>query len=591
MAVSRGVGSHKTPADGENARAREAHHFGSRLGERIVADGVVTAEALSDALAEQVRSGQKLGAVLVRMGYITETQLVDSMARQYKIPVIEIPAAIGPDIAGLVPAALARKYEVVPVARTPKSLTLVMADPGNVSVVDDVAFLTGLKVEPAIALPSAIQKAIDHLYPPAAPTSLADVAGLIEAEAHRYGARLRDPHADVRELRESADQMPVVRFVNTILDEAIRRGASDLHVDPTDNGLRLRLRIDGILTELLTPVKRVEAAVASRIKIMADLDISERRLPQDGRIKYRLGERDVDFRVSVLPTIYGESITLRLLDKDALKLDLRLLGFDEWCLEHFTRAIHQPNGLILITGPTGSGKTTTLYSALQTLNAPGAHIVTLEDPVEYNLHGINQVQVKEEIGLTFAAALRSFLRHDPNVILLGEMRDAETAQIATRAALTGHLVLSTLHTNDTAQTVARLFDMGLPPSLLASSLRLIVAQRLARKLCQDCREPYEVDESRLAPYGHVVAEPGRAVLYTSKGCDACNFAGMKGRVALYEMMVVTPEIRELIQRSAAASEIRQLARHQGMKTLREAGLMKVLEGVTSLDETLRITAD
>ena len=580
-------------ADAEAGRGREAQQqFGRRLGDLIVAEGLITAEHLGQAVAEQMRTGRKLGPVLLRLGFLTEKQLVHFLSRQYKVPVLDIPeAGIPPEIVKLVPAALARKYEVIPVGRTAGSLTLVMVDPANLSALDEVAFRTGLKVVPAIATPSAIQKALEQHYE-ASPGTLADVLGLVEAEADRMDRKHpREGSVDLRELRASADQVPVVRLVNMILDEAIRRGASDVHLDPSETGFRVRLRTDGMLNEIMTPIKRIESAVVSRIKIMADLDIAERRLPQDGRIKYRQDAREVDFRVSVLPTIFGESIAMRLLDKDALKLDMSLLGLDAWSLNHFTKAIRNPHGLILITGPTGSGKTTTLYSALQTLNAPGVHIVTLEDPVEYNLPGINQVQVKEEIGLTFASALRSFLRHDPNVILLGEMRDAETAQMAVRAALTGHLVMSTLHTNDTASTVARLLDMGLPPFLLSSSLRLIVAQRLARKVCTACRQPYEVDEDRLAPYGHVPAGRGTCVLYTSKGCEACGFTGMKGRVALYEVMPVTSEIREATQAMGSASELRQLARDQGMKTLREAGLIKAIEGVTSLDEVLRITAD
>lgn len=575
--------------EAESARGRDGQQFGRRLGDLILAEGLITAEQLGQAVTEQMRTGQKLGPVLLRMGLLTEQQLVHFLARQYKVPVVEIPESIPPEIVKLVPAALVQKYEVVPVGRTAGSLTLVMIDPANLSALDEVAFRTGLKVVPAIAMPSAIQKVIQQHY--GAPQgTLADVVGLVEAEADKLD-RTQNGRLDLRELRASADQMPVVRLVNMILDEAVRRGASDLHLDPTENGFRVRLRTDGVLHEMITPVKRIEAAVVSRIKIMADLDIAERRLPQDGRIKYRNGPREVDFRVSVLPTVFGESLCLRLLDKDALKLDMSLLGLDQWSLNHLTKAIRNPNGLILITGPTGSGKTTTLYSALQSLNAPGTHIVTLEDPVEYNLPGINQVQVNEEIGLTFAASLRSFLRHDPNVILLGEMRDSETAQIAVRAALTGHLVLSTLHTNDTAQTVARLLDMGLPTFLLSSSIRLIVAQRLIRKVCAACRQSYEVEEDRLAPYGHVPTGRGTCVLYTSKGCDACNFTGMKGRIALYEAMPITSEIREAIQAGNTTSQLKQLARDQGMKTLREAGLLQAIEGITSLDEVLRITAD
>jgi type IV pilus assembly protein PilB len=380
-----------------------------------------------------------------------------------------------------------------------------------------------------------------------------------------------------------------VRLVNMVLADAIARGASDVHWEPYEKVFRVRFRIDGVLHEMLAPPKRLEPAIISRLKIMSSLDISERRLPQDGRIRLRAGGREVDFRVSTLPTMFGEKAVLRILDRDALKLDLRDLGFDAGELARFTGAIRQPYGMVLITGPTGSGKTTTLYSAIHALNAPDVNIVTVEDPVEYNLPGINQVQVNDAVGRTFAAALRSFLRQDPDVILVGETRDLETAQIAIRAALTGHLVFSTLHTNDCPSTVARLTDMGVAPFLVASSLLLILAQRLGRRVCRECREPYEVDaEARLA-VGAMPGPSGTVTLYRGKGCHACGFTGMKGRVAIYELMTVTAELRDLISRNAATSELRAIAEAQGMKTLRQAGLAKALDGTTTLDEVLRIT--
>jgi len=394
---------------------------------------------------------------------------------------------------------------------------------------------------------------------------------------------------DVIELKESADEAPVVKLVNMVLVEAIQKGASDIHWEPYEKVFRIRTRIDGVLHELLTPAKRLEPAIISRIKIMANLDISERRLPQDGRIKLRYASREIDFRVSTLPTIFGEKAVLRILDRESLKLDLGQLGFEGWALEQFQKAIRQPYGMILITGPTGSGKTTTLYSAIHTINSPDINIMTVEDPVEYNLKGVNQVQINEGIGRTFAMALRAFLRQDPDVILVGETRDLETAQIAIRAALTGHLVFSTLHTNDAPSSITRLVDMGIPSFLVASSLVLVVAQRLGRRVCKNCREPYQTDEELLVPYGHVLTRGGPCTLYKGRGCPTCNFTGMKGRSGIYEVMPVTPELREMILRNASAAEMRDLAQKQGMATLRQAGLAKVLDGSMAIEEVLRVT--
>jgi type IV pilus assembly protein PilB len=374
-----------------------------------------------------------------------------------------------------------------------------------------------------------------------------------------------------------------------VLVDAIHKGASDIHWEAYEKVFRIRFRIDGVLHEMLAPPKRLESAIISRLKIMSNLDIAERRMPQDGRIKLRYNTREIDFRVSLLPTIFGEKAVLRILDKDALKLDLTQLGFDPWSLENFGSAIKQPYGMVLITGPTGSGKTTTLYSAIHTINSPEHNIMTAEDPVEYNLKGVNQVQVDEKVGRTFASALRSFLRQDPDVILVGETRDLETAQISIRAALTGHLVFSTLHTNDCPSTIARLVDMGIPPFLISSALLLILAQRLGRKVCKDCKEPYDADESSLEPYGHVSRGLGKVQFYKGKGCQTCNFTGMKGRIAIYEVMPMSQELRDAILKSAPTAELREIAQTQGMKTLRQSGLEKVIEGTTTVDEVLRVT--
>jgi type IV pilus assembly protein PilB len=561
-----------------------------RLGDLLVAEGLIAPEDLRRALSEQRGTGEKLGSILVRLNLLSEEQLIGFLSRQYGIPSITLSQLdIDPEVLRLVPPQLAKRYEVIPIKRTGNALTLAMSDPTNVFALDDVAFLTNLQVLPVVASQGAIRKAIDRTYDSQA-TAITDV--LVELDNELTTVQLvgdEERSVDVIELKEVADEAPLVRLVNMVLVDAIQKMASDIHWEPYEKVFRIRFRIDGVLHEMLTPPKRLEAAILSRLKIMANLDIAERRLPQDGRIKLRYNRREIDFRVSVLPTIFGEKAVLRILDKESLKLDLTELGFDPWSLTQFQAAIRQPYGMILITGPTGSGKTTTLYSAIHTLNAPDVNIVTAEDPVEYNLKGVNQVQVNEGIGRTFAAALRSFLRQDPDVILVGETRDLETAQIAIRAALTGHLVFSTLHTNDCPSTVARLTDMGIPPFLVSSSLLLIVAQRLARRVCGHCKEPYDADESALVPYGHVPTGMGPTSFYKGKGCQQCNFTGMKGRVAIYEVMPVNEEVRDLILHDATAAELAAAARKLGMKTLRQAGLLKVVDGTTTVEEVLRVT--
>jgi type IV pilus assembly protein PilB len=446
-------------------------------------------------------------------------------------------------------------------------------------------------VLPLVASQTAIKKAIDRNYESKAEAISSvlsdmqtDLANVEVVEEGEEGAKV-----DVFELKESADEAPVVKLVNMVLVDAIQKGASDIHFESYEKIFRIRFRMDGVLHEMLAPPKRLESAILSRLKIMSNLDIAERRLPQDGRIKLRYSNREIDFRVSTLPTIFGEKAVLRILDKEALKLDLTQLGFDEWSLDKFNAAIHQPYGMVLITGPTGSGKTTTLYSGIHTINSPDVNIMTAEDPVEYNLKGVNQVQINEGVGRTFAAALRSFLRQDPDVILVGETRDLETAQISIRAALTGHLVFSTLHTNDCPSTIARLLDMGIPPFLVASSLLLVLAQRLGRKVCKACREPYDADEASLVPYGHVPTGKGKMPFYKGKGCATCNFTGMKGRIAIYEVMPVGEELRDAILKNQGTAELRAIAQAAGMRSLRQAGLMKVIEGTTTVEEVLRVT--
>jgi type IV pilus assembly protein PilB len=564
-----------------------------RLGDLLVREGLIDQEQLQRALAEQKGTNEKLGSILVRLNLISEDQLIAFLSKQYGIPSIQISQLdIDPEVIKLVPAQIAKKYEVLPISRTGNQITLAMADPTNVFAVDDVGFMTNLQVVPVVASQGALRKAIERIYEVQG-SGLTEV--ISELEAAQVDVEVVEGEEDtwskidIFELKESADEAPVVRLINMIFVDAIRRGASDIHLEPYEKVFRVRFRMDGVLHEIMTPPKRLEAALTSRVKIMANLDIAERRLPQDGRIKLRYNQREIDLRVSTLPTIFGEKAVMRILDKESLQLDLGILGFDPWSLEQFGKAIHQPYGMILITGPTGSGKTTTLYSAIHTINSPDVNIMTAEDPVEYNLKGVNQCQVNEEIGRTFAAALRSFLRQDPDIILVGETRDLETAQIGIRAALTGHLVLTTLHTNDCPGTVARLLDMGIPPFLVSSALTLILAQRLGRKVCKDCRQPYEADEELLVPYGHVPTGLGKVNFYKGKGCPACNFTGMKGRVAVYEVMPITEELRTLILRNAPTAEIRDLALNQGMKTLRQNALQKVIEGVTTVEEVLRVT--
>src|SRR2546421_7772217 len=560
---------------------------GRRLSDFLLAEALITATQFSTVLAAQKKTNEKLATLVVRLGLMTEEQMMHAQSLHYRIPSVKFPDSIHAEILRMVPAAIARKHEVLPIGRSAGALTLAMVDPTNLSAVDDVAFRTGMRVFPVICLPSVLRAAIETSYDHAR-KGLA--SALSDAEAEVAPEELHEG-INLNELRASADQVPVVRLVNMILLEGIQRGASDIHLEPEEKMLHVRYRVDGLLQDVMTPAKKLEPAIVSRLKIMANLDIAERRLPQDGRIKFREASREIDFRVSIIPALFGESVVLRILDKSALQLDMAQLGFDPRGLEEFQKAIKSPHGMIVVTGPTGSGKTTTLYSALSAVNSPDIHVLTLEDPVEYNLPRVNQVQVNDEIGLTFAAALRSFLRHDPDVILVGQIRDQETAAIASRAALTGHLVLSTLHTNDAASSVARLLDMAIPPFLLASSLRLVVAQRLIRKVCEECKRTHEVDESTLVDYGYVSRGVGKITLCKGRGCAACTHSGLKGRIAIYEIMPITREIKALVAQGAPTAEICKVARDQGMTTLREAAIGKLIAGVTTLEEVLRVTSE
>lgn len=557
-----------------------------RLGELLLKEGLITKEQLNEALKEQKNKGGKIGYNLVKLGFIDEKTLTSFLSKQFGVPPIDLSKEeIEEEALKLVPESIAQKYLLIPVRRKGSTLYVAMADPSNIFAIDDVKFLTGYNVEPLVASEIAIKEAIDRYYETA--TALADiVAGFEGEEVEVVG---EEEEEDVIDLKKATEEAPVIKFVNLILTDAIKKGASDIHIEPYEKELRVRFRIDGVLHEIMKPPLKLKNAIVSRIKIMSQLDIAERRLPQDGRIRLKMKDRDIDLRVSVLPTVFGEKVVLRVLDKSNLQLDMRKLGFEEKALKDFMEAIHKPWGMVLVTGPTGSGKTTTLYSALTELNKVTENISTAEDPVEYNLPGINQVQMHEEIGLNFATALRAFLRQDPDIIMVGEIRDYETAEIAVKAALTGHLVLSTLHTNDAPSTVTRLLNMGIEPFLIASSVNLILAQRLARRICTECKEEVAVHPQALIDLGVHPDEVKDFVCYKGKGCPGCGHTGYKGRIALYEVMPMHEELKELVLNGASAGELKREAIRLGMKTLRQSGITKVKEGITTIEEVLRVT--
>ena len=562
----------------------------SRLGELLVRQNVITPEQLSQAVEEQKQSaGQlRLGSVLVKNNVISEAELTAFLSKQYGVPSINLTQFdIESTVVKLIPVEISQKYHVVPISRTGSTLVIAMSDPSNIFAVDDIKFMTGYNVEVVVAAESAIKAAIDKYYDQSA--SLADVMSGLEGMDDLEVIGDED-EVDISSLERSTEDAPVVKLVNLILTDAIKKKASDIHVEPYEKSFRVRYRIDGVLYEVMKPPMKLKNAITSRIKIMAELDISERRLPQDGRIKIKLGPgKDMDYRVSALPTLFGEKIVLRLLDKSNLQLDMTKLGYEEDALAHFKREIHKPFGMVLVTGPTGSGKTVSLYSALSELNKTTENISTAEDPVEFNFAGINQVQMHEEIGLNFAAALRSFLRQDPDIIMIGEIRDFETAEIAVKAALTGHMVLSTLHTNDAPSTINRLLNMGIEPFLVGSAVNLITAQRLARRVCADCRVVEDIPVQALVDAGVPAAVAPEYVCYRGTGCHKCNNTGYKGRVGFYQVMPMLEEIRELILNGANTAEIKRESMRLGVKTMRQSGLTKLKEGVTSFEEVLRVT--
>jgi type IV pilus assembly protein PilB len=558
----------------------------TKIGEMLLKGNLITADQLRSALETQEKTRERIGAVLVKGGFIKEEELLAFLGRQFNLPVVDLTKyEINPEVVRLLPEEMVQKHLALPINRIGAKMIVAVADPSNMAIIDGIGFKTGYSVELVLASERDITAAINKFFDRS--MEFKDIISELDEDLEV----IREEEVDIADLERGVDDAPVVKLANYLLTEAIKRRASDIHIEPYEKEFRVRYRIDGVLYEVMRPPLRLRNALSSRLKIMSSLDIAERRLPQDGRIKMKVGKgREMDFRVSVLPTIYGEKIVLRLLDKASLQLDMLKLGFEQAALSEFTEAIHRPFGMILVTGPTGSGKTTTLYSALADLNKTTDNISTAEDPVEYNFAGINQVQMKEDIGLTFAAALRSFLRQDPDIIMVGEIRDYETAEIAVKAALTGHLVLSTLHTNDAPSTVTRLLNMGIEPFLVSSSLNLIVGQRLARRVCAKCREDLKVPPKAMIDAGMKPERIKHARPAKGKGCDDCNGTGFRGRVALYEVMPIKEDLKDLILRGGSALDIKREAVRLGMKTLRQSGLSKLEEGVTTLEEVLRVTA-
>ncbi len=556
-----------------------------KIAQKLLESSLISQEQLSKALESQQSAGGTLSYNLVKTGAISEMAFAEFMGQVYNVHAVDLESVqFDQSAVDLIPAEVATKFQVVPIKREGRIVTVAMANPDNIFAIDDIKFITGFEVKPVVATETAIKKTIDRLYDSA--DSLASIMGEIEEDFEIVENEDEDLSP---EEAQSADA-PVVKLVNSLISDAVGKGASDIHIEPYEKQVRVRYRIDGQLHEMMSPPFKMRAAVISRVKIMADLDIAEKRVPQDGRIKIRMHNKSIDLRVSTLPTIYGEKVVMRILDQSSLQIDLSKLGFHPTALAKFLNAIESPYGMVLVTGPTGSGKSTTLYSALSRINRPHSNIMTAEDPVEYNLHGINQVMVLEEIGLTFAAALKAFLRQDPNIIMVGEIRDLETASIATKAALTGHLVLSTLHTNDAASSVNRLIDMGIEPFLVSSSVLMIVAQRLVRRLCEKCKQPVKMHEEALRELG-IMESPDELNMFETKGCPACSDTGYKGRVGLYEVMEITPSVREMIVDRSSTVEIKRQAMTDGMTTLRGDGLDKFKKGATSLEEVLRETAN
>jgi type IV pilus assembly protein PilB len=567
-----------------------------RLGDLLVKEKVITPEQLEQAMkAQKDAPNSRLGGILVKLGFLTDEDVTNFLSRQYGVPAINLSFfEIDSAVVKLIPHDTAKRYQILPLSRVGASLTIAMVDPTNVFAMDDIKFMTGFNIEPVVASETAIMEGIEKAYNVSAPEENLEavMASMSEDEAD-VELQAEEEDVGLAALEKSADEAPIVKLVNIILTEAVKRGASDIHVEPYEKEYRVRFRIDGMLQPIMSPPMKLKDAITSRIKIMAKLDISEKRLPQDGRImlKMQFGgkKKQLDYRVSTLPTLWGEKVVMRLLDKENLRLDMTKLGFEPESLVKFEKAILKPYGMVLVTGPTGSGKTNTLYSAISRLNQPDTNIMTAEDPVEFQLGGVNQVQMKEALGLNFAAALRAFLRQDPNIILVGEIRDFETAEIAIKAALTGHLVLSTLHTNGAPETISRLMNMGIEPFLVATSVHLIQAQRLVRRICGECAEVVDLPYQALIEAGYSPEEAKTVKVKKGKGCGVCNNSGYKGRTGLYEVMEVDDELRELILVGASALELKKKAIERGMITLRRSGLIKAMNGIVSLEEVARET--
>jgi type IV pilus assembly protein PilB len=571
----------------------------TRIGDLLVKENLITPDQLENALKHQRQHGGRLGSILISLGYVDDNDIAMLLSEKYGVPSVNLAfCEIDPSVIKLIPSDVAQKYMVIPLNRAGSILTVASVDPTNVFAIDDIKFMTGLNVEPVVATEASIYGALEKYYGTPHSIELKRVYEQI-AQADKEGVDLDlDAIADeaeqsIDQLQRSSEEAPIIKLVNLILSDSLKKGASDIHIEPYEKDFRVRFRIDGILYNMMNPPLRLRDAIISRIKIMAKMDISEKRLPQDGRIKIRTTtagkKKEIDYRVSSLPTLFGEKIVLRILDKDILPLDMSKLGFEESSLKKIEAAILKPYGMMLVTGPTGSGKTSTLYASLNRLNTPETNIMTAEDPVEYNFRGINQVQIKEQIGLTFAAALRSFLRQDPNIILVGEIRDFETTEIAIKAALTGHLVLSSIHTNDAPSTISRLLNMGIEPFLVATSVNLICAQRLIRKACSECKTEIKTPLQALVKAGFSQEEAANIHTFKGEGCKTCNGTGYKGRIGMYEVMEISESIQELILVGSSAREIRSKAVEEGMLTLRQSGLAKIRSGLTTLDEVLRET--
>src|SRR5579871_6800830 len=566
-----------------------------RLGDLLVKEKIITPEQLEQANKTQKEQNCRLGSALVKLGFLTDEDVTNFLSRQYGVPAINLSYfEIDPSVVKLIPHETAKRYQILPLSRVGASLTIAMVDPTNVFAMDDIKFMTGFNIEPVVASETAINEGIEKAY---GATQEEDLEQVMQSMSDVGDADVElenvQEEMELAALEKAADEAPIVKLVNVILSDAVKRGASDIHMEPYEREFRVRFRIDGVLQNIMSPPLKLKDAITSRIKIMAKLDISEKRLPQDGRIMMKMNvggkKKQLDYRVSTLPTLFGEKIVMRLLDKENLRLDMTKQGFEPESLVKFEKAILKPYGMVLVTGPTGSGKTNTLYSSISQLNKPDTNIMTAEDPVEFQLAGVNQVQMKESIGLNFAAALRSFLRQDPNIILVGEIRDFETAEIGIKAALTGHLVLSTLHTNGAPETITRLMNMGIEPFLVATSVHLICAQRLVRRVCSNCAEVVDMPYQALLDAGFEPEEAKTAKPKKGKGCTTCNNTGYKGRAGLYEVMEIDDDIRELILVGASALELKKKAIERGMLTLRRSGLIKVMAGITTLEEVARET--